>query len=161
VIRDLGVRYRIKELYFKPFACCRWVHPALEGVKEILEAHAISHREIDRVIVHTFREAAALSRKPPRCTEEAQYNLAFPIAAFLVFGRVGPVEVLERLEDPEVCRLMDRMVVQVDDELAEAFPEKALSRVEIIARDGTVYRSSTAQAAGDFDRPLSPEEKRN
>ncbi len=161
VIRDLGVRCRIKELYFKPFACCRWVHPALEGVKEILEAHAISHREIDRVIVHTFREAAALSRKPPRCTEEAQYNLAFPIAAFLVFGRVGPVEVLERLEDPEVCRLMDRMVVQVDDELAEAFPEKALSRVEIIARDGTVYRSSTAQAAGDFDRPLSPEEKRN
>ena len=57
--------------------------------------------------------------------------------------------------------MMDRMVVQVDDELAEAFPEKALSRVEITARDGTVYRSSTAQAAGDFDRPLSPEEKRN
>jgi 2-methylcitrate dehydratase PrpD len=82
VIRGLGVRYRIKELYYKPFACCRWVHPALEGVKEILESHAISHREIDRVIVHTFREAAALSRKPPRCTEEAQYNLAFPIAAF-------------------------------------------------------------------------------
>ena len=55
---------------------------------------------------------------------------------------------------------MDRMDVRVDPEIDAQFPEKALSRLEVRLVGGEVLRSGTHQARGDFDYPLSPEEKK-
>jgi 2-methylcitrate dehydratase PrpD len=49
---------------------------------------------ISRIRVRTFEAAAALSCDHPKNTEEAQYNLAYPVAAALYDGQVGPSQVL-------------------------------------------------------------------
>ncbi len=160
-IEELGDKYRIRELYFKPFACCRWAQPAIEGIKQISQRQTLSSDMIHKIIIHTFTESSQLSRAYPRNTEEAQYNLIFPVAAFLVLGNVGPNEVLYVLENRSVLEMMDRIETKVDPALNDRFPQKALSRVEIFLKDGRCLQSGNMQAKGDYDYPMTIEEKKN
>ncbi|MDR7002235.1 MmgE/PrpD family protein [Neobacillus niacini] len=158
--KELCTYYRIRELYIKPHACCRWAQPAIEGIKVIKGECSLSAANIKKIIIHTFTESATLSKKYPKTTEEAQYNLCFPAAAYLVYGEVGPKEVLDQLDDPLILNIMDKIEVIIDSEFNEEFPKKALSRVKIITIDGSVYQSPVMQAKGDYDFPLTPEEKK-
>ncbi|CAH0261446.1 hypothetical protein SRABI96_03438 [Peribacillus sp. Bi96] len=157
---DLGKKYRVNELYYKPHACCRWAQPTIEAIKEIQSRHILISQNIKKIVIHTFTEAAALSKDYPETTEEAQYNLYFPVAAFLSYGEVGPKQVLGQLDDPIILGMMNKISVVIDQQLNEAFPEKALSRVQIIMQDGNTYQSSIIQARGDYDFPLKAEEKK-
>ncbi|MCK2005827.1 MmgE/PrpD family protein [[Brevibacterium] frigoritolerans] len=157
---DLGKNYRVNELYYKPYACCRWAQPAIEAIREIKSRKLLISENIKKIVIHTFTESAALSKEYPETTEEAQYNLLFPVAAFLSYGEVGPIQVLEHLNDPIILSLMDKITVVVDQKLNEAFPERALSMVKIVMQDGDTYQSDIIQARGDYDYPLNAEEKK-
>lgn len=159
-LKELGTKYRIQELYFKPYPCCRWAQPAIEGMKQLRARTDIPPGSIEQIIIHTFTESSRLFRGYPNNTEEAQYNLSFPLAAFVIFGNVGPNEVLNELHHREVLGMMDRISVQVDPALVAEFPGKAISRVEVILADGRRLESDNMQARGDWDYPLSPLEKR-
>ena len=159
LLTDLGHRYRIKELYYKPHACCRWAQPAVEALKELMDHHDISHQNVNKINIYTFKESASLSTRYPKNTEEAQYNLSFPVAAYLVFQQVGPEEVLNQLKHPEVLKAMDKVEVHIRHDLDRKFPKKALSMVEVKTNDGDSYQSSITQARGDYDLPLTKEEK--
>ncbi|WHY33988.1 MULTISPECIES: MmgE/PrpD family protein [Bacillaceae] len=160
-LQELGKVYRVEELYYKPYACCRWAQPGIEALKELMPKHALRNPEINKVKIYTFTEAASLSRKYPNNTEEAQYNLTFPFAAYLVTGEVGPNQVLNELGNPEILNAMDKIEIYISDELDQQFPEKALSRIEIEDSRGHIFSSSVLQAKGDYDFPLSSFEKKN
>jgi len=159
-LSDSSSNYKIEELYFKPYACCRWAQPGIEAIKEIVEKHDVRIEKIHKIKVFTFTESARLNRSMPKNTEEAQYNLTFPIATYLYSGEVGPNQVLNELENPEIARLMEKIEVYVNDELNSEFPKKALSHVEIIDTEGNHYFSGIHQARGDYDQPLTATEKR-
>lgn len=93
-LQELGQKYRIEELYYKPYACCRWAQPGIEALKELVEKYHLNAEKVKKIRVYTFTESARLSRGHPKNTEEAQYNLTFPIAAYLYWGEVGPEQVL-------------------------------------------------------------------
>jgi 2-methylcitrate dehydratase PrpD len=158
--KELGTYYRVNELYYKPHACCRWAQPAIECIKVIKDKHLLSAEKIKQVIIYTFTESAALSKKYPKSTEEAQYNLSFPAAAYLAYDKIGPNEVQDHLDDPVILNLMDKIEVEIDPAFNEAFPKKALSCVQIVTMNGNVYRSPVMQATGDYDFPLTHEEKK-
>ncbi|WP_268875892.1 MmgE/PrpD family protein [Gottfriedia acidiceleris] len=159
-LSDSGSNYKIEELYFKPYACCRWAQPGIEAMKEIVEKYDVSIDKIHKINVFTFTESARLNRSMPKNTEEAQYNLTFPIAAYLYSGEVGPNQVMNELENPEIARLMEKIEVYVNDELNNEFPKKALSHVEIVDTEGNHYFSGIHQARGDYDQPLTADEKK-
>ncbi|PAQ16012.1 hypothetical protein CD798_02930 [Bacillaceae bacterium SAOS 7] len=84
----------------------------------------------------------------------------FPTAAYLVYGEVGPKQVLDQLDDPAILKMMDKIEVNIDQTLNQTFPKKALSKVEIITKDKKVYHSPVTQARGDYDFPLTAPEKK-
>lgn len=159
-VNSLGKRYFVLERYYKPHTCCRWAQPAVEGAKAILAEAPIAPANIEKIFIHTFEESARLRKDAPKNTEEAQYNLYFPMAATLVFGECGPRQVLDELENPDIIELMDRIETKVDPEIDSKFPAKATSRVEIVTTDGRNFLSPVMQARGDFDFPLSSKELR-
>lgn len=153
---DLGARWRLLDLYFKPYAACRWAQPAVDGVLRLQATHGITCDEIERIVVHTFREAAELPRSLPTTSEEAQYHLAWPIAAALRHGEVGPRQVAEEaLGDEATCRVAARVEAVAEPEIQARFPEEALAWVEITTRDGRRLRGDLIPAAGDPGTPLS------
>jgi 2-methylcitrate dehydratase PrpD len=159
--RDLGTRWRLCEQYFKPYPVCRWAQPAIEAALELQRAHAFTADQVEAVVVETFREAVALGSQcaMPSTTEEAQYNLAFPVAAALVFGSVGFDEVATTgLADSRVERLVRSTRASEDPELSSRFPAERWARVRIALADGRIFTSSPAQARGGAENPLSDRE---
>jgi 2-methylcitrate dehydratase PrpD len=147
---SLGNEYLILDLYFKPYACCRWAQPAIEGALSAARQIGAPTTDLARVIVHTFEAATHLRSVAPRTTEEAQFSLPWPVACALIDGVVGPEQVAEeRLADPARRELAARVELIVDAELEKAFPERALAWVEIETTEGSRARSSISAARGD------------
>ncbi|WP_257009326.1 MmgE/PrpD family protein [Bacillus sp. 7884-1] len=159
-LQEFGQVYRTEELYYKPYACCRWAQPGIEALRELIEKYNLSKENVEKITIYTFTESASLSRCYPKNTEEAQYNLTFPVAAYLYAGEVGPDQVLNELENPEILKIMDKMEVYGSEECNREFPKKALSRIEIVDSEGNLYASRIHQAKGDYDYPLTSTEKR-
>ena len=152
---SLASDYLILDLYFKPYACCRWAQPAIEGTLAAARQIGATATDVARVRVHTFEAATHLRSASPRTTEEAQFSLPWPIACALIDGVVGPEQVSEKnLTDPARRELAARVEVVVDAELEEAFPEQALAWVEIETMEGSRARSKISVAPGDAGMPF-------
>lgn len=151
---SLGERYYIRELYFKPFTCCRWAHQPNKACIDLMKENAVSASDIKGVTVHTFDSAAKLSKIIPKNTDEAQYNIAFPVAAAIVNGDVGFIQVRdEALNDPSVLAMMEKLLFVVDPEMEKEFPEKRLAWVEMELNDGRILKSHVYAAPGEHTDP--------
>ncbi len=157
-VDSLGSQYLIRDLYFKPYCCCRWVQPAVRAALTLVQRNAIDWRHIEGVRVETFAEACALSSKVPETSEEAQYGGPYPVAAALVHGDVGPQQVLEdHLADERVLALLPRIQFVFRQEFQQEFPARRLAEVHLRA-GGKVFSSGIVAAHGDPSDPLSDAE---
>ena len=147
---SLGSIYEIMNLYFKPYTCCRWAHQPIQACIELMRKKDLRAEEIEQVTVHTFDSAAQLSKIVPHETDEAQYNIAYPVAAAIIHGDVGYRQVNNQaLNNPRVLEMMKRLRFVVDEELDRQFPQKRLAWVEMRMRNGSVYRTRVYSASGE------------
>jgi 2-methylcitrate dehydratase PrpD len=145
----LGTDWRVTELYVKAYPCCRWSQAAIRAALEAGGART----GVARVVVRTFAAAAALSRARPATTEEAQYNLVWPVATAVATGAFGVADVLGPWEDPAVAAVAERVEIVVDEAFTAAFPARRLSAVEVVAADGTVASAGPLEARGEPEDP--------
>jgi 2-methylcitrate dehydratase PrpD len=158
---DLGVRWRIREQYFKPYPVCRWAQPAVEAALALQRAHGFVAEDITAVSIESFREAIALGAhcRVPETTEDAQYSLPYPVAAALVFGRLGADEIdVPKLADPRVRRLLGAVVLVENEDYSRLFPAERWARVRIALTDGRILVSEPARARGNPENPMSDAE---
>ncbi len=146
----LGSRYEILQLYFKPYTCCRWGHQPIAAVIEMMREHGVTDADVEAVTVHTFAAATRLSKIVPQDTDEAQYNIAYPVAAAIVHGDVGYRQVCNAaLGDERVIRMMQRLRFEEDEQMEREFPEKRLAWVELMLKSGTRLVSRVYAADGE------------
>lgn len=162
---DIGENYLMVDgvgWKMKGYACCGWVHAGVEGARELVQQHNIEIENIEQIIVETFHEAARLGTCLPSTTEEAQFNLAWPVAAMLVDGEVGPNQTAEhRLSDPIIRDLAQKVeVVESEDlnELCRLYEKgdprgRFASIVTIKLKDGREYSSGMKDGGMGFSGP--------
>lgn len=149
-VDTLGKTFEIMNLYFKPYTCCRWAHQPIKAIIDLIKEYDFTHRDVAEVTVHTFDSAARLSKKIPENSDEAQYNIAWPVASVLVFGELGYLQVMEEaLDNAEVHSMMKKLKFVVDPEVEKLFPEKRLAWVEINLNDGKKIKSEVYAAPGE------------
>jgi len=149
-IQSLGNAFEIMNLYFKPYCACRWAQPGVDGALKTMKANRLDPEDIKQIKVFTFKESAALTTDYPQNTEEAQYNIAFPIAAALLDGEVGPAQVLApRLLDKDIHQMMDKIQIIAQERFQKGFPAKAESEVEIMTTKGNIFSSGVMSARWD------------
>ena len=147
---DLGQKHQVMDLYFKPYPCCRWAHPAIDACLELISEHKISPSDIEKVTIYTFKRATMLSKIVPQTADEAQYNIAYPVASSIVYGDFGFTQVLEEnLNDSTVIDMMSRLEFRVDDALDARFPAERICRAEIKTKQGDTYISSECEPRGE------------
>ena len=147
---DLGKTWRVLELYFKPYPCCRWGHPAIDSVLSLVRENAVRPDEIEHAEIHTFERATLLSKIIPESADDAQYNIAYPVAAALVRGTFSFREVQkESFADPAIHEMMGRLSFHVDPECEAAFPGKRFCRAVIKTKDGRVFSSRLFEPDGE------------
>lgn len=155
---DIGESYEVMKLYFKPYPCCRWGHPAIDAITTLMQKHGITASDVDRVTIKTFERATLLSKIEPKTSDEAQYNIAYPVATAVVYGGFG-VEHLtsEALRDEKVLKMMKKLSFEVDKELDARFPAKRICRAEIVTLDGRRLISDECEPRGEAHENISVE----
>jgi 2-methylcitrate dehydratase PrpD len=155
---DLGAHWRILELYFKPYPVCRWAQPAMEAADSLVRRHAIEAGDIVSIEVETFDHAVRLGARTPTTTEEAQYAIAFPLAALLARGRLGAQEIAAGgFGDARTQALAARVSLRENPDFTRRFPAERLAKVVIRRRDGSFVGSEPTPARGEADAPLDDE----
>ncbi|MCP4087035.1 MAG: MmgE/PrpD family protein [Actinomycetia bacterium] len=130
--------------------------PAVAGVRNLLDDHEVAHDQIEHVEIVTFHEASRLATAAPSTTEEAQYSLAWPVAAAIVRGRVGVHEISgPSLADRGILRLSTTTLITESDEFNSALPARRFARVVLVLRDGSRLASGPTEAGGDPEHPPS------
>ncbi len=157
---DYGESFEINNVYFKPYTCCRWTHPAIEGIVQLMkEHHDVRRGTIKKISVRTFLDATHLNKAHPKTMESAQYSIPFLVGAAVTDGEVGPDQIMEeRLSDPDITAIADRVEVLHSPELDKDFPKMAPCEVEIETTSGKFYRAKVTRPKGDPQNPLSDRE---
>lgn len=162
-VSDIGRNYIMAEgMAWKRYACCAWIHAALKGAENLVNEHSFQAEDIAHIQVETFHEAVRLGVELPTTTEEAQFNMAWPLAALLTDGEVGPEQMLVSAMDSRPAKtrnLAQRIEVVETEELNELYrlavrgdPQgKYASVVTILLQDGTALGSGIVE--GEINYP--------
>jgi 2-methylcitrate dehydratase PrpD len=138
----LGARFAIEEVYFKPYACCRWIHSALDGLLSLMAEHRLRGDEIHKATVSTFERALRLNNyADPDTVEAAQYSIPFCLAAAAREGK-GALRPLPEplLRRPDIVDLAKRVELRLDPDLDRRFPAQVPARVTLETEHGRFER---------------------
>jgi len=133
VVTGLGEGFALDNIYFKPYACCRWIHSALDGLCRLVEEHSLKHTDIRAIEVHTFDRMLRLNNyTDPEDLESAQYSAPFCLAAAAVEGKRGLLPMRKSLlHRPDIVTLARRVSLHVESEFDRVFPEHTAARIII------------------------------
>ena len=154
---DLGQAWRVVEdTHYKPYPCCRWAHPSLDAVAELMSEHDLHHSQIAAVEIRTFHNATRLAGHTPVTPDEFAYSIAFPVATMIVRGQLGVAELsTDTLTDPEILRISQATVLIDDDHFTAISVGKRWAQVGMTLTDGRTFTSEPRTPRGDTDLPLS------
>ncbi len=161
-----GDGYRIMDAGFKYFACGYYIHAPVTAALELLDEHGFDPTDVDAVHVETFDHAATVLATPDKWSttqnrETADHSIPYTVAVALVDGEVTPRQyATDRLRDPTVHAVMERVTVEADPDLTahrEANPRDIPARVTIAIGDET-YVSRVDAPLGHARRPMTDEQ---
>jgi 2-methylcitrate dehydratase PrpD len=162
-VSDIGQNYIMaNNIAWKGYACCAWDHAPMKGAEQLMAKHNIEVEDIAHIYVEAPHVTMRLGTELPTTTEEAQFSLAWPLAALLVDGEVGPEQVLEhRFDDERIQSLVEKIEVVETDELNALYRlaetgdarGKYAAIVTITRKDGKTFNSGMVE--GDTNFPQS------
>ena len=156
---DLGSRWEVLETHYKRYPVCRWAHPALDAIEELMNAHDLTHSDIARMRIQTFHNATRLAGAAPKTMDELAYSIIYPAAMMAVRGQIGRAELLEEvLQDPDIQRLAKATELVETAHYTEISIRKRWADVTLYLTDGRVLQSDPKTPKGDPDDPLSDAE---
>jgi 2-methylcitrate dehydratase PrpD len=167
-VATLGDEYiMVDRVDFKQHCSCGWGHMAIAAVQKLQREHDWNVADIATIRVEGHHWTAVLHTAHPTTTEEAQFSVKWPLAAYLVDGQVGPDQILEsRFGDASINALVDKIDLVESEELDTLYRPSfeggdevlSASRVVIFLEDGRTLDSGPVSdscriaASGDEQR---------
>ncbi len=157
---DLGTVWRtVEDTHYKAYPCCRWAHPSLDAVADLMRNHELTPGQIASVSIRTFHNATRLAGHEPPTLDDLTYAIAFPVAIMIVRGRMGVEELTpETLKDPEILRISRATTLIDDPEMTRISVGKRWAQVTLVTTDGREFADQARTPRGDTDAPLSDAE---
>lgn len=155
--QDLDTLFNITRMTFKNHACCGHTFAPIDGALVLQQQHAIRPDDIEELEVHTYRTALDVAGNPaPVTASEARFSIPFVVATALVHGAVRLSAFADdRLSDPDLRALMQKIRLKVAPDLDARFPTQRAARVVIRLRSGETVDWLQPTRKGDPDMPLS------
>jgi 2-methylcitrate dehydratase PrpD len=143
---------------YKPYACARPIHNAIDCALAIRRDHGIDPAQISGITVFRHpRWAHYHATKRPRTYHEAQVSLPYAVAVSFVEGDAFLGQFSEeKLRDPRIQELSEMVEIRTVDGL----PRDVSCRMEVLLKDGSTYTSQVDYPKGSIQNPLTPEDRR-
>jgi 2-methylcitrate dehydratase PrpD len=161
VLDELGTRWEITRNYFRLYACCNPIHPALDCLREALAELQPQPADIERIDIATYRFASVMRNPDPPNYFASKYSLPHAAAVMVVRGNAGFAELDDSaLGDAAVAALRHRVHVAEDQAMSAVAPRRRPARVTVTLSDGRQATRAGDSHRGDFQDPFSEAEIR-
>ncbi len=158
-LETLGAPWKILAtgIAVKPYPCCAMTHSAIDALLELRSRHGVRPDDVATVEVGVAPVVPGILIHPrPQNGLEAKFSMEYCAAAALTEGRVGIGTFADdRVRDPRVRALMERVRMVVDPSISGHHDQHAWSRVTLRLADGQQLTWGPGGPQGHPDRPLS------
>jgi 2-methylcitrate dehydratase PrpD len=161
VLDELGSVWHITRNYFRLYACCNPIHPALDCLAAALSELHPRPDQIERIEVATYRFASVMKNPQPANFFASKYSLPHAAAVLAVRGGAWFAALDDTaLEDPVIAALRPKVHISEDPAMSALAPRLRPARVTLTLTDGRQSTKSCDSHRGDFQAPFSDAELR-
>jgi len=158
VFADLGKQYLILINSFKMYPCCGHIFAVIDGGLILKQKHNFHPDDILSVEVGTYQTALNNSGNPnPQNVQEAQFSIAYVVAAALVQGKFGIRQYENWPPSPEIANMLKKVKIYRDQEAEDRFPAARGATVTVHTKDGA-FTEVRKLRKGDPEWALTQEE---
>ena len=144
VRKDLGKRFELLNLSYKPYPCCRDTHAAIDAVLQLRAKAQRPASDIESIRVGVTAPGYQMVCVPeqvrlaPRTIVEAQFSIPYTVAAAWIDGALGMRHFTdEGLQRADILDLASRVQPYVDEEIDRDWSRFVTpARVIVRFRDG-------------------------
>lgn len=156
----LNGTYAIQKSYTKPYASCRYTHPAVEAA--IHMRGDVKAEEVENIDIRTYSLAVSgHDHTDIPGSYSAKMSIPYATAVGLICGKAGLQEFSEdAVRDKEILALTKKIHVESDQELSDMFPDIQAAIVTIKTREGE-YTERVDFPKGEPENPLNEKEFRD
>lgn len=156
--KDLGKRWLVADITYKPWPSCRWTHYPLTAFCRLLEAENLQAQEIDEVVVRTSPLAASrrFTNPDPVGFVSRQYSHPHLLAMAALRVPVGPDWLSEEwARDPRTIAFKSKVRVELHpraEDMARHFEHGQIRRMPggvVIRTRGRTFSADADYALGD------------
>ncbi len=161
VLDGLGEVWHITRNYFRLYACCNPIHPALDCLAAALAELKPRPEQIERIEIATYRFASVMKNPQPPNYFASKYSLPHAAAVMAVRGGAG-FDALDdtALKDPVIAALRPKVHISEDPAMSALAPRLRPAHVTLTLTDGRQSTKSCESHRGDFQQPFSEAEIR-
>jgi 2-methylcitrate dehydratase len=166
LLGGLGEKYKILECSMKAFPTEALTHTHLSCTLKVVTENEISYDQIEEVRITTIARACDILFDPhkyrPDSRETADHSLPYCVAACLVDHKITTQSFSdEKLQDPRIWEVIDRIKGEASQEFERMFPAKQPSRVVVTTKDGRSFEEYLEYPKGDPREPMTMEDLEN
>ncbi len=147
----------INRVYNKPYASCRYCHPAIECTLNILQINQFSLDEIESIEIETY--GLAIDNHDHiniAHSSSAKMSIPYSVVTALMHHKAG----LQEYETNTITQviqsgLMAKVFVKERKDYSDLFPECESASVKIVLNSGDSFCSSIEHASGSQEKPMN------
>ena len=116
IVSGIGENYlMVSVLGFKEFPAVAYSHPPRYCIKKLRETESFDAADIEKVIIESFHNVIAFPQQVPTNTEEAQFNVLWPVACEIAYGDFLPKHQLKESFSDEIIKSSWNKIELVED----------------------------------------------
>jgi 2-methylcitrate dehydratase PrpD len=136
---QLGTVWRTERLCFKRHSCCGSNHSCIDAALQAMAESGLGIDDIARIELGVSRvvERQTGFAYTPSTVLNAQMSIRYDVAVAMLDGEAVLAQFTpERLHDPRIASLVERIEVIVDPEMDAVYPRLYAGIVTLVGRDG-------------------------
>lgn len=166
LIGGLGESWKILECGMKAFPTEALSHTHLTCTLKVMLNNGLNYTDIEEVKITTLAQAYDILFDPakyrPESRETADHSLPYCIAAAIVDKKITTESFSdEKLKDPRIFEVIDKIKGEPSIEFEKMFPAKQPSRVVVKTKDGREFTEYVEYPKGDPREPMTIEDLTN
>lgn len=157
LLGELGQRFEIDSVYFKPYPCCRHYHAVIDAIKILRAEQPFTADDVARVHLGIYGVGVhGHDHKHYDTLLDAQMSAPCAAGLAILFGDVTAQMFLpETLGCSELAALVERIESEVDDECERIYPGIRSGYVRIELRDGRKLERRVIHPKGEVENPMT------
>ena len=157
LLQQLGSRWEIAGIYFKPYPCCRHYHSAIDGIIALRDEHGLRPADVESLRIGLYA-VGVNGHDHKHCDNILDAQMSAPVGAALamVDGAIAAHQFLpESLDRPEVKRVIGLSDTRLDAECERLYPARRSGAVEIGIKGGKKVSARVLDPKGEGENPMS------